>query len=306
MSTLVVLAAGCTASSPRNDRENWVCARTADGRDWNCNQQRAHYGVAAAADVPAAVETGDPDGRSSAGVAAHQVTRATPAEAAVSGGSGGSNAPGYSLEAKFNRPAAEDAVRDADKWNATLPALSVGVPDAPLESPLKPVAQEQRKPPPEPEPFFARWEKKADARALVEPSAGAASAPGAEVENKPAAPARRRSVPAVDSGSGTDRAATRRGYTVQVGAFKSDRAARAYIAQHKLGALPDLVVHPESQGPEHYVLVTFGRFETVRAALEAWRSSGAASDLEIWVRPVAASQQAPPEALPKGVGSAAE
>lgn len=300
MSALALLAAGCAAPSPGNDRENWVCERTADGRDWNCNQQRGRAGASPTAEVAT------PEAPSPTGAAARPITRTAEAGATAVAG-GGASQFGKTLEQKFNKET-DDPVRDADKWNATLPALSTGVSDAPLDSPLKPVGPEPRKPPPEPEPFFARWEKKADARALAESSSGAAAAPSAAVAKVSPAPARRRSPPPASPASGADvpAADSGRAYTVQIGAFKSDRAARAYIAQHKLEALPDLVVRPESQGPEHYFLVTFGRFETVKAAQGAWRSSGAASDLEIWIRPTTAPLLSPSKAAPVGDGSAAE
>ncbi|MGE3972164.1 MAG: SPOR domain-containing protein [Porticoccaceae bacterium] len=176
--------------------------------------------------------------------------------------------------------------------------------------------REPRKPPPDPEPVFARWEKAAaDAKTVSEqrdeevletrPQPSTVVAPPTESTAAvvPAAPIERRSVPAAGSvaEAGPPEIRDRRTYTVQIGAFKSDRDARAYIAQHNLGDLPTLALRRELRGPHQYVVVTFGSFESARDALAAWHRSGAPRDLEIWVRPANIAPPTSPEATPAAV-----
>jgi septal ring-binding cell division protein DamX len=193
-----------------------------------------------------------------------------------------------------------------NRWSAGLPALSVGGVDIPPAPAAKAPNPEPRKPPPEPEPVLARWEKAAaDVKAIAERKGDARElAPESEKALAVAAvPAPKQSVPALGPVSGSDQpdVSDRRTYTVQIGAFKSERAARAYIAQHDLGKLPTLAVYQEPRGFLQYVVVTFGSFESVRAALEAWHRSGASRDLEIWIRPV----NTVPLAAPAGAASPA-
>lgn len=292
LGVLVICTAGCATPQPRSDQESWFCERTPDGRDWTCSQQRQRNSVPASRQVAPNVETG---------------TATTANEP--------SGAPERTQQARAQL-VLQQPESSANRWSAALPALSAGVEEVPPVSESKAADREPRKPPPEPEPVFARWEKvaaDADAKAAAEPRGEIHEQlpqPDEKVLAPPttptaAIPIKRRSVPAVGAvlAPGPTEIRDRRTYTVQIGAFKSDRAARAYIAQHNLGDLPTLALRRESRGPDQYVLVTFGSFASVRTALEAWHRSGAPRDLEIWVRPVNADPQAPLEAKPAAVAS---
>lgn len=303
LGVLVVCTAGCGTPQPRNDQESWFCERTPDGRDWTCSQQHQRNTVSAAATQKAGT----------AGVAASQQV----APNVETGTATVANEPSGATErTQETRPqlVLQQPESNANRWAAALPALSAGVVEAPPLPGSTAPDREPRKPPPEPEPVFARWEKAADAKAAAEqrgevheelPQSEKVFAP--PTTPTATAPIKRRSVPAVGavSESGPTGSRDRRTYTVQIGAFKSDRAARAYITQHNLGDLPTLTLQQEPPGPNRYILVTFGSFESVRSALEAWHRSGAPRDLEIWVRPVNAVPQVPPEAAPAAVASPA-
>lgn len=304
LGVLVIFTAGCATLQPRNDQESWSCERTPDGRDWTCNQQRQRNTVPAAATQKAGT----------AGVAASRQMAANVETGTATVANEPSGAPERTQETRAQLVLQQPESR-ANRWSATLPALSAGVVEVPPVPGSIAPDREPRKPPPEPEPVFARWEKAAtDAKAAAEqrgevdeqlPQSEKVLAP----PTTPTAPApiKRRSVTAVGvaSESGPTASRSRRTYTVQVGAFKSDRAARAYITQHNLGDLPTLTLQRDPTGPNRYILVTFGSFESVRSALEAWHRSGAPRDLEIWVRPVNAVRQVPPEAAPAVVASPA-
>jgi septal ring-binding cell division protein DamX len=263
LGVLVICTAGCATPQPRSDQESWFCERTPDGRDWTCSQQRQRNSVPASRQVAPNVETG---------------TATTANEP--------SGAPERTQQAKAQL-VLQQPESNANRWSAALPALSAGVVEVPPVSESKAADREPRKPPPEPEPVFARWEKAAadaDAKAAAEPRGEVhEQLPQSEKVLAPpttptvTAPIKPRSVPAVGAvrAPGPTEIRDRRTYTVQIGAFKSDRAARAYIAQHNLGDLPTLALRRESRGPDQYILVTFGRFATVRTALEAWHRSGA-------------------------------
>jgi hypothetical protein len=312
LGVLVLFTAGCETPQPRNDQESWFCERTPDGSDWTCSQQRQRNSVPAAATQ----KTGPADVAASREVAASVAT----GSATVANDPSGVTEQTPQAKAQL---ALQQRESSANRWNAALPALSASVAEVPPVSESKPADRQPRKPPPEPEPVFARWEKAVadtDAKAISEPraeerreqlpqSAAVVAPPAPLAPVMPAAPIKRRSVPAVGPVAEPGPAETRdrRTYTVQIGAFKSDRAARAYIAQHNLGDLPTLALRREPQDPHQYILVTFGRFASVRSALEAWHRSGAPRDLEIWVRPVntvpPAPAPAPPESTPAAAAS---
>lgn len=301
---LVIFTAGCATPQPRNDQESWFCERTPDGRDWTCSQQRQRNTVPAAATQKVGT----------AGVAASRQIAPNVETGTATVANEPSGATERTQETR-TQLVLQQHDSSANRWSAALPALSAGVVEVPPVPGSKAPDREPRKPPPEPEPVFARWEKAAaDAKAAAEqrgevheqlPQSEKVLAP--PTTPTATAPIKRRSVPAVGavSESGPTGSRARRTYTVQIGAFKSDRAARAYIAQHNLDDLPTLALQQEPLGPDQYILVTFGSFESVRSALEAWHRSGAPRDLEIWVRPVNAVLQVPPEAAPAAVASPA-
>ncbi len=197
----------------------------------------------------------------------------------------------------------DKGVGASNRWSAGLPALSAGGVDIPPVSTAKASNPEPRKPPPEPEPVLARWEKAAaDVKAIAQRK-GDARELAQDSKNVLAVPAKKRPAPAPGPISGSDQpgVSDRRTYTVQIGAFRSESAARAYIAQQSLGDLPTLAVHQEPRGLLQYFLVTFGSFESVGAAREAWRRSGAPRDLDFWVRPLHTVSPAPPETAPVAV-----
>lgn len=306
LGVLVISIAGCATPQLRNDQESWFCERTPDGRDWTCSQQRQRNSVPAAA-----TQKAGPAGVAPSRQAAPNVETGTATPANEPSGAPERTQP-TRAQLVLQQPESS-----ANRWSAALPALSAGVVEVPPVSELKAADREPRKPPPEPEPVFARWEKAAadaDAKAAAEPR-GEVHEQLPQPENvlappttpTAAVPIKRRSVPAVGSvlAPGPTEIRDRSTYTVQIGAFKSDRAARAYIAQHNLGDLPTLALRRESRGPDQYILVTFGSFASVRTALEAWHRSGAPRDLEIWVRPVNADLQALPKATPAAVASPA-
>ncbi|MBK6960747.1 MAG: SPOR domain-containing protein [Gammaproteobacteria bacterium] len=295
MGALMICCAGCATSSSQSDRESWFCARTPDGRDWACSQSKRNG-------TPAAQ-----------GAAARQANPADASRQVARGGAvGTATVAGDSKSATGNtaETAAQSAfVHDSagtgkgvgatNRWSAGLPALSAGGVDIPPVPASEAPNPEPRKPPPEPEPVLARWEKAAaDVKAVAERK-GDVRELAPESEKALAVPAPKQSAPSVGQVSGSDQpgVSDRRTYTVQIGAFKSERAARAYIAQHNLGELPNLILRHEPQG-SRLALVTFGDFDSVKAALEAWRRSGAPRDLDIWVRPVHAVSPASPETAP--------
>lgn len=292
---LVLLAAlpglsGC-AGPAVEEQANWQCERTPDGRSWSCVQRRPGDGVAAGAVATAEPGTETPD----------TVAADTGAGDAKTSGSG----PGESAPAAQPVPAAPEPTQKMS-WSQRLPGLQESQPQIeslPVAVPELAVGS-RAGPPPEPEPALARWES-ADAAAsspatvAVEaskprapavspevpappPRAGRAASPvdpAAPGEVEPAAVAES---PGADAGP---RATPRQGrYTVQIGAFRSDADAHAYLEQHRLDDLEVVLEHRQSRGREYSVL-TFGHFATVREATAAWRRIAAGRELEFWVRP---------------------
>lgn len=253
---------GC-ARVDDEERVTWTCARTADGKSWDCARQRTRNGVplgpapAAAASPPAAIATAPPGG--------------------------GATAPAAAPEPHLP-PAPQPPPRA--HWNERLPGLQegqIGVEALPVTSPAL-----QAEPPggaaPEPEPALARWTGTLDSPPRPQPAPdlhdqqptaiSATPEPGSahsgETERR-TAPSR----PPVTAGP----------YTVQIGAFRSAADAHAYIAAHGLGELP-LAVQAVERGSRQYQVVTFGSFATVRAATAAWRRAVAGRELDFWVRPI--------------------
>lgn len=299
---LVLLAAlpglsGC-AGPAVEEQVNWQCERTPDGRSWSCVQRRPGDGVAAGA-----VATAEPGTETPNTVAAD--TGAGDAKTPVTG-------PGESAPAAQPVPAPEPTPKTS--WSRRLPGLQESQPQ--LES--LPVAvpelaaASRAGPPLEPEPALARWES-ADAERTAGGDTAASSPATAAVEaSKPQAPAGSPEVPAPpplagraaspvdsaapggvepavvaespDADAGSRATPSQGRYTVQIGAFRSDADARAYLEQHRLDDLEVVLEHSQSRGREYSVL-TFGRFATVGEATAAWRRIAAGRELDFWVRP---------------------
>ena len=304
---LVLLAvlpglSGCAGPSDE-EQVSWQCQRSPDGRSWNCAQQRMRNGVAVgpvAAPEPG-VENQD---------TTPATTRAGDAQRAVPGAEGSASATPV--------PAPEPTPKAT--WSGRLPGLQESQPRAevaglPVVMPELTVGS-RAGPAPEPEPALARWEGAATERAVGAEAAVPSPTTAAVAAGKPEAsavspeeavvppPARHAGSPrdsaatggfepaaggntgaAATTGDAGPSAATRQGpYTVQIGAFRSDADARAYLAQHRLDDLEVALEHRQSRGHEYSVL-TFGRFATVRDATAAWRRIAAGRELDFWVRP---------------------
>lgn len=272
-----VLLASCAASPSQEERESWRCERTADGNDWACSEQRVGRRAAVPAAESRPIIRAEATGEA---VAAEQLSGATPP-------------PVTNVTSMKNDggPA---------RWRETLPALSadaVRMPPGPEAS----LGGAARPAPPEPEPVFARWEKQATEATAALKERQVSPGSSSEARKLPAG------TPPQPSAAGStaipDHSADRGGprYTVQIGAFGTDRDARAYIARHDLGALP-LAVTRETRGKREYSLITFGSFATVKAATTAWYDSVGPRHLDVWVRPV---RFASPAALEIAPGPAA-
>ncbi len=298
---LVLLAAlpglsGC-AGPAVEEQANWQCERTPDGRSWSCVQRRPGDGVAAGAVATAEPGTETPD----------TVAADTGAGDAKATGSG----LGESAPAAQAVPAPEPTPKTS--WSRRLPGLQESQPQLESLSVVPELAVGSRTgPPPEPEPALARWEGADVERSVGEEAAASSPATTAVGASKPQAPTvspevrtppprAGRAASSMDSAApgggksvavaespGADigpRATPRQGpYTVQIGAFRSDADASAYLEQHRLDDLEVVLEHRASQGREYSVL-TFGHFATVREATAAWRRVAAGRELDFWVRP---------------------
>lgn len=117
------------------------------------------------------------------------------------------------------------------------------------------------------------------------PAAGTGRKPPAPSDAR--VPAAERAVGAGVSGRDEQHPSPRgpeRRYTVQVGAFHTDREAHAYVAQHRLGEVP-LELQRRNRGGREYSVLTFGSFATMREAAAAWQRVAAGRELDFWVRP---------------------
>lgn len=284
LGALMVVVAGCAAPPPRNDRESWSCERTPDGSDWACSPQPSRY----RAEGASAVVTNNAGHAQS-----RQIARDIPTGIATTANELADGTAQQTPDA--SRPMPARGAPGQAGWRAALPLLSAGVAEVSTVPGPSSTEPEARRPPPEPEPVLARWEKAAAAAKTA--SGGKGQAPGPLRESEKAHAAKRRPVSAVRpvAEPSLPEIGSRRIYTVQIGAFTTDQAARAYIAFHGLGKLPALAVAREMRGLNEYTLITFGRFEGPKVAAEAWRGSGAPRGLEVWVRPVTAVPRASPE-----------
>jgi hypothetical protein len=276
-----ILLASCTAIPSQDERESWLCERTADGNDWICSDQRVARGV------PVVMT---PTGSLTAVAESRRIARDAPTENAITADGQSGTAPQPVAASSPAGPVRNDS-GGTKHWRETLPALSAGVTEASLDPAPTTAGQEERRQSPEPEPAFARWEKTASA-AKTEPEGQASPESLPKPHNVPAVDSKPPFAPTDSSTSVSDHpVVSGPAYTVQIGAFKTERAARAYIVQHDLGRLPAVAIQQEVRGRNEYSLITFGRFASPQAALEAWRRDAGSRDLDIWVRPV---RTAPP------------
>src|SRR5690606_37534518 len=139
---------------------------------------------------------------------------------------------------------------------------------------------------PIPEPAMARWETaaKPERTAPVRPGTAMGS-----VEPGPTGRAPRSLATAVTPdhrlASATPVVQQTNRYTVQIGAFHSVAAARAYIIQHGLED-QELAIGPSRRNGREYQVITFGEFDTLGEATAAWRQAEGNRGLEVWVRPI--------------------
>ena len=282
---LLFTLVGC-ARVADEDRVTWSCARTADGGNWNCTQERMRNGV------PLGPVTGNTAAQPIAAVPAKPDAAASSAAAATADVAAPSPGP---LDPKPLPKAS---------WSERLPGLAegqTGVEASPVALPAL-QAESPARPPPEPEPALARW-----AGAQVPDTLTPSSRVGQPV-TVPAAPpqdptsaAGISAVPiarGAESKNGDDRTSSGSAstadaratpadvpYTVQLGAFNSLVDARAFIDRHELGELA-LEVRAVVRNDREYQVVTFGSFGTVREATAAWRRAAPGRELDFWVRPV--------------------
>ncbi|MFZ5655155.1 MAG: SPOR domain-containing protein [Pseudomonadota bacterium] len=165
---------GC-AGTPEDERVTWQCARTPDGRSWECAQQRVRGGVAAGSVAPAPRTPSPPKaGDAATGVETKAEAQASPA-------------------ARATAPAGDLTPREA--WTGRLPGLQESQPKVEASPVAVPQLVTGRGPPPEPEPALARWErgKKAPEAAppapATPPASAAPPAPAAAPPAPSAAPA---------------------------------------------------------------------------------------------------------------------
>jgi len=261
--TLIWVLLGLSGCARMDDEERvtWSCAKTADGKSWDCARQRTRNGI--------------PLGPAPADAAAPAAAIAT---APAGGGATAPEAP------EFHSPPVPQPPPRA-LWSERLPGLQegqLGVEALPVTLPALATGPSAR-PAPEPEPALARWTGKAGSPPRPQP------VPEGD-DPEPTAISATPEPGLVHSGEAESRTAPSRPvtagpYTVQIGAFRSTADAHAYIAAHGLGELP-LAVQAAVRGGRQYQVVTFGSFATVRAATAAWRQAVAGRELDFWVRPV--------------------
>lgn len=266
---LIWVLLGLSGCARVNDEEQvtWNCAKTADGKSWDCARQRMRNGI--------------PSGPAPAEAAAQAVAIAT----APTGG--GTTAPAPPPAAAAPEPHLPPAPRPPSRvlWSERLPGLQegrIGVEVLPVTASALETGPSGR-PAPEPEPALARWTGEAGLPPRPQPAPEVsdrqptAIAPPAQPGSEHPGETEPRAAPSRTGAAGP--------YTVQIGAFRSAADARAYIAGHGLGELPLEVQAVERHGRQ-YQVVTFGSFATVREATAAWRRAAAGRELDFWVRPI--------------------
>jgi len=256
------LLTGCAASGTQEEATAWHCSLTPDGANWKCKQQ-----------------PGTPAGDSVTTTTRQAASVTAPGSSAASRDSTHPNA--------HHRIPSQEAPKPS--WQQRLPGLQgqleqeeIAIEPRPGTAPTGERARQA----PIPEPAMARWETaaKPERTAPVRPGTAMGS-----VEPGPTGRAPRSLATAVTPdhrlASATPVVQQTNRYTVQIGAFHSVAAARAYIIQHGLED-QELAIGPSRRNGREYQVITFGEFDTLGEATAAWRQAEGNRGLEVWVRPI--------------------
>ena len=254
------LLTGCVGTGTPEEATAWHCSLTPDGANWKCKQQPA---------TPA----GD-----------SVTTTKRQAGATTKPGSSSTSRDSTHPTAHQRTPSLE-----APSWQRRLPGLQGQLEQEEVAmEPLSGAAPSgaQARQVPIPEPAMARWETAArpERMAPVRPEAARGSVEPDPTGGAPV-PLAAAITPDHRLASSTPLVQQTNRYTVQIGAFHSVAAARAYIVQHGLED-QKLAVGPSRRNGRDYQVITFGEFDTVGEATAAWRQAEGNRGLEVWVRPI--------------------
>lgn len=266
---------GCAGDGHQQAYIGWQCSGQKNSDNWRCEQREIHNGVAGGV-VASSVDQ-------KLGDAAPNNTERTKAEPDI--------ATRAATVVVF-----ENGVRPKN-WREQLPGLSAAEATAAPAPKSRAASEGDKRVTPEPEPAYANWADQANEKSVGNPvkdgaqqgagpdsPAGAAStaAPERALSSTDVTSAHRPAPPAASQ--------SRRGYTVQLGAFGNAAQLNEFVEERNLAGLDYWQgVATVASGRTLRVLL-WGRFDTAAAAAAAWqretRNYPAINDY--WVRPLAA------------------
>lgn len=275
LSVLLFQLSGCAGDGNQQAYIGWQCSGQKNSDSWRCEQREIRNGVATRVVVDNAERQ--------------------------SGNAASNNAERGGVEAESARRAPtvvifDNGVRPKD-WREQLPGLStaeVAVPTA--RKPGAPSQREQRVTP-EPEPAFATWADQAGGKSHGDPVNDSTAAEGAGQADSAEAVSMAAAAPALSRPDSTSAplaaSRSRRGYTVQLGAFGNAVQLAEFVAQRNLAELDYWQGVATAASGRTLRVLLWGQFDTAAGANAAWqqetRKYPAVNDY--WVRPLAAVRE---------------
>lgn len=272
LSVLLFQLNGCARDGNRQAYIGWQCSGQQNSDNWRCEQREFRNGAATRAVVD---NTDQSSGDAAANHAEH--TNATP-----------------NIETRAATVVIfENGVRQKN-WREQLPGLSAVEAAVPAKQATGAPARRDNRVTPEPEPAFASWADQAGDKSHGDPVNDSAVAEGAGQADSAEAISMAAAAPALsrpDSASAPPAAnRSRRGYTVQLGAFGNAAQLVEFVEQRNLAGLDYWQGVATAASGRTLRVLLWGQFDTAAEATAAWqqvtRNYPAVDDY--WVRSLAA------------------
>ncbi len=269
---LLFQLSGCAGDGNQQAYVGWQCSGQKNSDNWRCEQREIRNGVATRAVVD---NTDQPSSEAAANNAEH--INATP-----------------KIEARAATVVIfENGVRQKN-WREQLPGLSAV--EAAVQAKQAPGAPARRdnRVTPEPEPAFASWADQAGDKSRGGPADNGAVEGGSDQADSAKVVSAAAVAPALsspDSAAAPPAASrSRRGYTVQLGAFGNAAQLAEFVEQRNLAGLDYWQGVATAASGRNLRVLLWGQFDTAAEATAAWqqetRKYPAVDDY--WVRSLAA------------------
>lgn len=271
---LLFMLSGCAGDGSEQAYIGWQCSGQKNSDNWRCEQREIRNGVAAGVVASSADQK--------LGDAVPNTTERTKAEPDI--------ATRAATVVIF-----ENGVRPKN-WREQLPGLSAAEATAATAAPApkyRAASEQDKRVTPEPEPAYANWADQANEKSVANPVKDSAqNGAGQDSSARFASTAELAPVPSSTDATSAPPVASqsRRGYTVQLGAFATAAQLAEFVEQRNLAGLAYRQGVATAASGRTLRVLLWGQFDTAAEASAAWQleTRHYPTVNDYWVRPLAA------------------